>query len=47
MKRASIKTTVEQALDTITLSSWNRQRSTAELRDFISRREAAVADVEL
>ncbi len=47
MKQASIKTTVEQALDAISTASWERQRSSSELRQFLSRREAAVADIEL
>ncbi len=47
MKRASIKTITEQALEAVTLASWERQRSTSELHDFLSRREAATADIEL
>ncbi len=47
MKTASIRTTTEQALNAISTASWERQRSTNELRQFLSRREAAVADIEL
>jgi hypothetical protein len=47
MKKASIITTTEQALETISLSSWERQRSMSELLDFLDRREAATVEAEL
>ena len=47
MKQASTSTATEQALEAINTASWERQRSTNELRQFLSRREAAVADIQL
>lgn len=37
----------EDALNTITLASWNRVRSDEELNSFITSRHAALADVEI
>lgn len=37
----------EDALNTITLASWNRVRSDEELSSFINSRHAALADVEI
>lgn len=36
----------EEALDALSLASWNRPRSTNELLSFLDRREAAVEMVE-
>lgn len=37
----------EQAFSAINLATWNRQRTDGELKTFLSRREAATADIEL
>lgn len=37
----------EDALNTITLASWNRVRSDEELNSFIDSRHAMLADVEI
>lgn len=37
----------EEAFDKIAIASWNRVRSTAELRSFINNHHDAVIDVEL
>lgn len=42
-----MKSLHKQALENITIASWERQRSSTELQSFLSRREAVVADIEL
>ncbi|USN96708.1 MAG: hypothetical protein H6797_00705 [Candidatus Nomurabacteria bacterium] len=37
---------LEQALDALSLATWNRPRSTNELQAFLNRREAVVETVE-
>lgn len=37
----------EEALDALSLATWNRSRSTNELLSFLDRREAAVEMVEV
>ncbi len=37
----------EKAFRVISLATWNRPRTSAELRAFLARREAAVDNVEL
>jgi hypothetical protein len=37
----------EDALRQVTIATWNRKRSSDELRRFITRRHDALADVEL
>ena len=46
-KIAKIETAFEEAFDKIALASWNRQRSDAELQDFLLRRQEVVADIDL
>lgn len=40
-------TKFERALQTITLSTWNRQRTPNELQSFLARREAELSDIQL
>ncbi len=37
----------EEAFKAISLATWNRPRTTSELRDFLARREAAVDSAEV
>ena len=37
----------EQALDALALATWNRPRSTNEIRSFLDRREAVVQTVDV
>ena len=37
----------EQAFGNIAIATWNRARTTSELRDFVNRHHDAVIDVEL
>ena len=37
----------EQALDALSMASWNRTRSTNELRSFLDRREAVLETVDI
>ncbi|MCA9334919.1 hypothetical protein KC953_02135 [Candidatus Saccharibacteria bacterium] len=37
----------EQALDALSMASWNRARSTNELRSFLDRREAVLETVDI
>ncbi len=37
----------EQAFSAINLATWNRQRTDREIKTFLTRREAATADIEL
>ncbi len=50
MKNASSDETVapfEDALRQVTVATWNRVRSSNELKDFLDRRYSALADIEL
>lgn len=44
---ATTEKSFEEAFDKIAIASWNRPRTTSELRDFINRHHDAVLDVEL
>lgn len=46
-QKAKIETAFEEAFDKIALSTWNRTRSDAELRDFVSRHHDLVLDIDL
>jgi hypothetical protein len=37
----------EDALRQVTIATWNRVRSSGELKQFIDRRHSALADIEL
>lgn len=50
MKNASSDSDVvqfEDALKSVTIATWNRVRSSTELRDFVERRHNALAEIEL
>lgn len=40
------ETSFEEAFDKISLASWNRPRTSLELRDFVRRHHDALVDVE-
>lgn len=45
--KTKTETAFEEAFEKISLSTWNRTRSDAELRDFVSRHHDLVLDVDL
>lgn len=46
-KSDSMVAEFEDTLRQVTVATWNRVRSSDELRDFIDRRHSALADIEL
>ncbi len=46
-KKTVNETAFEQAFNAISLASWNRPRTDAEIQSFLTRREAVVETVEL
>lgn len=46
-KTRANETVFEQAFNAISLATWNRPRTDAEIQSFLTRRQAAVDSVEL